>query len=307
MMSLIRSALLATLVVTHSCGAPDLDSRDTLEQAADPLPRPPQASSAAELTRFPFAIVDAAGVEHRLSSPPSRIVSLVPSATETLVALGARDLLAGRTDHDADETLATLPSVGGGLHPDLEALVALSPDLVIRFAGRADPTTPAQLDRLGIRHFAVRPDRLNDVLEVVKTLGKLVGRGERARALAAQIENELAEVKNLVKGQEPVRVAYLVGGRPPLVAGPSSFIHDLMELAGGDNVFADLTSRYAPASLEELMARRIDLILVASGTSSGLPGRMPVRQVPQSIEIPGIHVGGSARRLAGIFHPEVFR
>ena len=118
-----------------------------------------------------YTLVDADGKTVALDGPASRVVSLVPSATATIHALGSDDVLVGRTDFDTASWAAPVPSVGGGLEPSLEAVVALSPDLVIRFAGEQDTRTPARLDELGIHHMAVRPDRLEDIYRTVALVG----------------------------------------------------------------------------------------------------------------------------------------
>src|SRR5690606_182581 len=139
-------------------------------------------------------LVDASGRTVTLPRAASRIVSLVPSATLTLHALGAADRLVGRTDYDTESWAADLPSVGGGLDPDLETIVALRPDLVVRFAGEQDPRTPARLDDLGIPHVAVRPDRVDDVYRTVEILG----RGRPIVLRSEEHASELQSRENLV-------------------------------------------------------------------------------------------------------------
>lgn len=265
----------------------------------------PRAQDAAPAGRE--AVVDAAGRAHPLGDPPRRLVSLVPAATETLVALGAADLLVGRTDYDRGSELRALPSVGGGLQPNMEELLALEPDLVVRFAGPSDPGTPERLDRAGIPHFAVRPDGVADVREMIVELGSLVGRRRAAAALVDSLEARLARVRAAVAGREPVRVAYLLGGSPPWVAGPNTFIHELIETAGGVNAFEDLGDLYAPVSVEELLARDIDLFVVAAGTELDrrVRDRAPVRVAPEGLERPGPYLGASAAAMAGLLHPDV--
>ena len=107
-------------------------------------------------------LVDATGLEVTLEEPAQRIISLVPSATETLRALGAIHTVVGRTDFDLENWVLDIPSVGGGLEPNFEDIIALEPDLVVRFAGDQDPQTKSRLDELEIPQIAVRPDRLTD-------------------------------------------------------------------------------------------------------------------------------------------------
>lgn len=255
------------------------------------------------------AVVDAAGREHPTGGPhPRRIVSLVPSATETLLALGVADALVGRTDYDEDPGVAALPSVGGGLQPNLEALLALEPDLVVRFAGPSDPDTPERLDDAGVRHLAVRPDGVDDVKRMIRDLGAVVGRDEAARDLVTDIEARLAEVRARVAGRDPARVAYLFGGSPPWVAGPGTFIHELIEAAGGVNVFDDVGDLYAPVSVEDLLARDVDIFVVAPGTrlDPRVQAGRPVRAAPPGLETPGPDVAAAATAMGRLLHPDAW-
>jgi iron complex transport system substrate-binding protein len=257
----------------------------------------------------PTVLVDAAGITHDVEAPPARIVSLVPSVSSMLVALGATSHLAGRTDYDTIQALADVPSVGGGIQPNLEAIVSLRPDLVIRFHGPSDASTPEQLDRLGIAHYAVRPDGIEDVKRIMRELGALTGRAGTADSLVAQMEAELADVSNRVAAFPPVRTAFLMGGSPPMTAGPGTFIHELIRISGGVNVFADLRELYAPVSPEQIVSRGADVYLTLHGTELDpvLVGRAPVRELGHGVQLPGPELGAAAREVARALHPEAFR
>ncbi len=250
-------------------------------------------------------VTDDAGFEHCFQAPPARILSLVPSVTETLRRLGASESLVGRTDYDTLAALAHLPTVGGGLHPNLEVLLALEPDLVIRFVGESDQATPARLDDLGIPHFSVNPESIRDVLTIVGMLGKIVGEEEEAELMASEADEELGRIAHAVRDLPRVRVAYLLGGTPPWVAGPGTYIEELLTIAGGDNVFHDLNAPYSGVSPEELIARNIAVLLAPAGVVLDLPPRHPpiVRVSPQ-IELPGPWMTRSAMELARALHPE---
>jgi len=245
-------------------------------------------------------IRDAAGKEHRFALPLRRIVSLVPSATETLRALGTADRVVGRTDFDTAAWVEAIPSVGGGLHPSIEAIAALRPDVVIRFAGTQDPATPARLDDLGIPDFAVRPDRIEDVLHIIHQMGALTGARAAAESLVAAIEAGLDSIRASAADLPPVRVAYVLGGDPPWVAGPGTYIDDLITVAGGVNAFADLSALYSAVSPEEFVSRRIDAILMHAGSDFDrrLARGRPVLLVGAAVEIPGPSVVAAARDIA---------
>jgi len=287
-------SFLATLLLA-GCG-----SQDALEEG-DPEPgvEVPDPSGA-----FPFQLVDASGDTLYFSSPPRRIIPLVPSASHVLMALGAGARLAGRTDFDTVQSMRHLPSVGGGLSPNLEAILALDPDLVIRFAGETDPTTAQRLDRLGIPHLAIRPDGLQEIRKVIRQLGMVTGRRAAADSLLAVMAADLQALEEWVQEKPGIRAAYVLGGNPPWVAGPGSYLHELMELAGGINVFSDLEGLYGPVNAEAFLSREIDLILAPPGAELDLPHPAPpVRRVPSDLEIPGPDLARHAWALARAMHP----
>jgi iron complex transport system substrate-binding protein len=257
---------------------------------------------------FPIHLTDASGSSLTLLKVPARIVSLVPSATRTLQALGAQQLLVGRTEYDTDNSLARLPSVGGGLEPSLETLILLEPELVIRFAGESDPSTPRRLEEAGIPQFAVRPDRIADVQSLLIDLGAITGRKQRAGELRRGMDSILVEVRARVGHRKRVKVAYILGGNPPWVAGPGTFIDELLGIAGGENVFSDLEALYGPVSPEEFLVRDIDLFLAPEGGEVLLPSTgIPLVRVSPEVELPGPELARTAWQLAKILHPQVFR
>jgi iron complex transport system substrate-binding protein len=222
--------------------------------------------------------------------------------------MGVRDLLVGRTEYDTASTLVNLPSIGEGLNPNIESLILLEPDLVIRFEGEADLGTPGRLDELGISHFAVRLDRVADVLELFENLGTIAGVSEQASLMISEVGRELAEIQHRVRERPKPRVAYLLGGNPPWVAGPDTFIDELLTIAGGENVFSDLSVLYGPVSLEEFILREIDILLAPEGTEVPQSiSAIPIERVPATVELPGPDLARSALTLARLFHPEVFR
>ncbi len=248
--------------------------------------------------------VDADGHQVRLAVPVERIVSLVPSATLTLGAIGARSVLVARTDFDSASWASGLPSVGGGLEPSLETIVSLHPDVVIRFGGPQDPRTPARLDDLGVPHLAIRPDDIGDVLSIVDLLGRLTGHERAADSLHARLQAQLDEVRARWKDAPRVRAAFVLGGDPPWVAGPDTYVDELISLAGGVNVFSDLGTLYASVSPEELVARDIDVVLLPRGAQldRSLVAEARVVDVGDVLGIPGPSVAEAARVVANALH-----
>jgi cobalamin transport system substrate-binding protein len=257
----------------------------------------------------PRAIVDAAGVEHLFEQPARRIVSLVPSATATFRAIGVESLLVGRTDFDTEDWLTSLPSVGGGLGPNLEALLALQPDLVIRFEGEQDPRTPARLDELGIRHVGVRPVSLADIYVTNEIVGAATGRRAQADSLSVAIRAGLEELESRVATLPRLAVAYVLGGTPPWVAGTDTYISEIVSIAGGDNVFEELAMPYSAISPEELRTREIDVVLVSHAGAfdeSLVPGARIV-VIGGALEVPGPDVVAAAWHVAELMHGAALR
>ena len=256
---------------------------------------------------YPIQLIDAAGTRHTFQAAPRRIVSLVPSATEALLEMGVANHLAGRTDYDRMPELSGLPSVGGGLQPNLEILVSLDLDLVIRFAGESDLATAERLTDLGTPHFAVQPNGIDDILTIIGDLGKIMGESEAADLMLRAIRDTLDDVARRVAEFPEPRVVYLLGADPPWVAGPGTYIDELMAVAGGNNVFDELGPLYAPVSMETLLTRELDLILLPEGlTPPPLLSHVRSAALPASVEIPGPGLGRAARDIARLIHPGAF-
>jgi len=265
-------------------------------------PEQPEPSSG-----YPFRVVDAAGAQHTFDSAPQRIVSLVPSATEALLGMARGDRLVGRTEFDRMPELIGLPSVGGGLQPNLEILVSLDLDLVIRFAGDSDLASAERMTDLGIPHFAVQPDGIEDVLTIIRDLGRITDASDAADSMLREIRDALDDVARRVDGLPEPRVVYLLGGDPPWVAGPGTYIDELIGIAGGTNVFDDLGTLYAPVSMEALLDRDLDLILLSDGLTHPSPlAHVASATLPASVEIPGPGLGEAARDIARLIHPGAF-
>jgi iron complex transport system substrate-binding protein len=200
-----------------------------------------------------------------LSAQPQRIVSTTPSITEILFALGLGDRVAGVTRFCRYPPEAQLkPKIGDYINPNIEAIAALKPDLVII------QTNPARLrDRLSAMHLRViEVDQLNiaGIYSSIGAVGDAAGVPERAEKLVDSIRADLDTVRSRAAGLKPVRVMFVVGrsmGRLDglVVAGKASFLNEVIRIAGGENVFKDAVAAYPKVSLEEVMARNPEVIL----------------------------------------------
>ncbi len=207
-----------------------------------------------------ITVLDDAGVTVALAQPASRVVSLVPSATDIFVALGVQDRLVGRTDYDTDPRVADLPSVGGGLDPSLETLAALRPELVVAWAEAGPSTLRSQLEPLGIAVFGLRSQDTSDVFRSIDRLGHLVARDSAAAVLAHAVREGLAAVQASVADRPVPSVVYLVEHDPPMIPGPATFISQIIGVAGGRVVFPDVAALWPQISLEEIVRRQPDVL-----------------------------------------------
>ncbi|MGB7211571.1 MAG: helical backbone metal receptor [Gemmatimonadales bacterium] len=229
-----------------------------------------------------ISLVDDTGHTVRLSHPAERVVSLIPATTELLFAIGAGPEVVGRTRFDDwPPEAAAVPSVGDGLEPTLEAVLAQRPDLVVLYAGAGTASAAARLHALGIPTLIVRTDRLSDVPRIARLLGTATGHAAGADSVATRFTRELDSVSVAPSAPPSLRpsVLLLAWDDPPLTIGAGSFLDELIARAGGRNVFHDIPAASAPVSLEAIVARDPDVILSLGAGSATLTGRPEWRTV----------------------------
>lgn len=209
-------------------------------------------------------VVDARGRALRFEAPVERIVSLVPSATEVLVAIGAADRLVARTRFDSDPRVAELPAVGGAVDPNLEVIVELDPDLVIAWGPGASGSAVQRLERWGIPVYTTGARKVDDVFEEIAELGTVTGRTPSAEALLDSLTRGLDAVRRRSATSDEVSVLYVLWPRPLRTTGPGTFVAELIQAAGGRVLFHDLSEPWPLVSLEEVLVRDPSAILVPS-------------------------------------------
>ncbi|MBI5329825.1 MAG: cobalamin-binding protein [Betaproteobacteria bacterium] len=214
---------------------------------------------------------DDAGVKVRLAKPARRIVSLAPHVTENLYAAGAGERLVGAVSYsDFPEAVRKLPNVGGYDRPDLEAIVALKPDLVVGWQSGNPPAVLNKLQSLGIPVFLTEPGRLADIPANIEKLGRLAGAEAVAERAAENVRGRLADLRRQYAGKPVVTVFYQAWHQPLLTVGGSQIISDVIRLCGGENVFAGLASKAPTVSVEAVLAADPEVIL-ASGMGKETP------------------------------------
>jgi iron complex transport system substrate-binding protein len=192
--------------------------------------------------------------------PARRIVSLLPSFTEILFAIGAGERLVGRTAWcDYPPAAKAVANVGDGMPPNVEAVAARQPDLVVLYNSGPNVTAAQQLERLGIQTVLLDMNRLEDLGPAARTLGRLTGLERRADSLATAMEILLLHQP---APTSTTSITFVVWDNPPIIIGRGSYLHQVAELAGTRNSFADIAGPSAQVSLETIAARDPDWIAV---------------------------------------------
>lgn len=218
-----------------------------------------QATPARALT-----VVDMLGRTVTLPTPPRRIVSLVPSVTELIYALGGEDRLVGRTDFcDHPPAAQIKPSVGGMISPSLETIVTLKPDVVIATTSGNRVDTFNKLTQIGVPVYAVHAHRIAEMLEVARRLADLTDRQAALGAFVAGIEHRLQAVADAVRPYRRPRVLYVLWPEPLLVPASDALLTELIERAGGESITATEHGDYPRFSIEAAVARAPEVILLA--------------------------------------------
>ena len=268
-------------------------------------------------TATAVAAEDVTGRVVQLPAPAQRIVSLMPTVTDLLLAMRVQDRLIARTDYDTDTAVAHLPSLGGGLTPSIEWLTAEKPDLVISWPDQGARALVKQLMRVDIPVYSARSESIQDTYDILADLGVLLGLESTADSLSRAIRTALDSVQNAVRDRERVNVVYVVGLEPTTVAAGGTFIDELITIAGGRNIFAQLRL-WPQVNLEEVIQRDPDVIVLADTNLEdpvtllrGLPGWRELRAVkagrvyrvsPWFFNRSGPTMTSAARELARFFH-----
>jgi iron complex transport system substrate-binding protein len=251
-----------------------------------------------------------------------RIVSLSPSTTEALYALGAGTVLVGRSRYcDSPPEVTRLPVVGGYTDPNFEAIFALSPTLVVGARGPAGPRLEERLRERNIRTFFPETESVTAIDEMLVGLGREVGRNDEARALVARNHARIEAVRRAVEGQPRPRVLMLFDVEPIVAAGPKSFPDELISLAGAKNAVVE-GAPYPVLSIEHVLVMDPDIVVdttvaMSPDKKSGRlrkdsPGWQKLRAVregkiiglaDESVLRPGPRIADAVASLARLLHP----
>jgi iron complex transport system substrate-binding protein len=200
----------------------------------------------------------------QLQAPARRVVSLIPAATELLFAIGAGSSVVGRTQYcDYPPAAQAVANLGDGIKPSIEAVLAQRPDLVVLYNSGQNAAVAGRLGELGIPHLRINTDALSDVPRISRLLGLLTGHSREADSVIAVFDTALAHATVTPSARRP-KVLLLVWEQPPMTIGRGSFLSELIERAGGENLFADVTTSSGVVSIEAVASRNPDLILTTT-------------------------------------------
>lgn len=264
------------------------------------------------------------------STRTQRIVSLVPSLTETLFAIGAGSSVVGVGSFDTfPPEVKQLPRVGALLDPDVERILSLKPNLVITYGSQT--SLEAQLARANIRTYSYRHGGIAEVFESIKGVGRASGHAADADQLVSRLTSQLNALRARVRGRSRPKALLVVDRQPGSLreiyaSGGIGFLHDMLEAAGGDNVFADVKKESVQPSTETLLTRAPQVILEVRAEGLIQPAAVAAERnvwaalagVPavrdgrihflsgSHLVVPGPRLIQGAEEFARALHPELF-
>jgi len=252
------------------------------------------------------------------AAPPQRIVSLNPTTTELLYAIGAGTRLVGRTTWDLyPPEVHNVPDLGPGLRPNVESVIAARPDLVILYASDDNRDAARRLRASGIRVVAYRVDRIADFARVTHALGELTGETTPARVTVDTVQATLARVRAATATLPHQKAFWILWENPLLAVGGGSFLNELLTAAGAHNVYESLPGPSPAVSFEDLVRRDPDVVLASPQSRQRIladPRWQALRAVRERrvlvfdttiVNGPSARVGASAVSLARLLHPGV--
>lgn len=260
------------------------------------------------------------------ATTPRRIVCLVPNVVEMLFAIGAGPQVVGVSSFAHEPPAAdALPKVGGLIDPDTERILALRPDLVIVYGGQ--DALEQRLTRAGIYTFVYRHGDVAAIFRTMRAVGELSGHAAEAERVAAAIQQRLHDVTAAVAGRPRPRTMLVFGHeahavRGVFASGGYGFLHDMIEMAGGADVFGDVKRESVQASTEQILSRAPEVIVELRYGADDGGGMAPWADLPSLPAVRnhrlyelrgdefvegGVRIADATRKLAKILHPEAFQ
>jgi len=255
--------------------------------------------------------------------PVTRIVSLAPNLTEIVFAVGAGNKLVGRTSYcDYPPEAKAVAEVGDTLHPSLERIIALKPQVVLVSTASQLEVFTQQLQNQNIRVVVTDPHDLEGVFRSIQQIGEMTGQKTQADNLVAKLRERANAVEQAVKDKEPVRVFYQVSAEPLYTAGHDAFVTDLLRRAGAASVTADVPGAWPKYSNESALAAKPEAIILPTGGSMGSVNSDVTEALRQSPAVvqghvykinddyltrPGPRAIDGLEAMARALHPDAFK
>ena len=290
------SLMLAVVVAVPACKAPARDATPAVE------------------------VRDDFGTPIEFGKAPQRIVSLNPATTELLVTIGTLPRLVGRSQWDTfPESVTTVPSVGQALRPNVEAILNVRPDLVLLYASQDNRDAYDRLRRAGVPTVALRIDSIAQFERDTRLIGRITGDSVRADALVDSVHATLDRVRAATASLPHPTVFIHAWDRPIIAIGGGSFQSQLLEIAGGRNVYGDIAAPSATVTLEDVIQRNPEYVLASPVSAPKMRASASWRTIPAVragrllvydtllIGRPSGSLGAAAVSLAALLHPGAVR
>jgi iron complex transport system substrate-binding protein len=315
--------ILPVMLLLAACGPAVISTTQPAAITASAVPNPAPTEAAA------ISLTDGLGRAVKLATPASRVVSLAPSNTEILFAIGAGSQVVGRDElSDYPAQVASIQSVGGSMGKfSTEAIVALKPDLVLA-TGINPPELVKSLEDLGLTvYYLPNPTTLDGMYANLETTGSLTGHVDETTALVDSLKKRVAAVDTKLAGVSTKPSVFYeldaTDASKPYTAGPGTFIDTLIQQAGGVNVASTLKDEYPQISLEELVLLNPDIIVLSDSAYGETPEKVAARAgwgtlaaVKNAkvypfdyhlLSLPGPRLVDGLEQLAKLLHPELFQ
>ena len=238
---------------------------------------------------YPVTVKDARGKSVTIKAKPVRIVSLTPSNTEILFAVGLNDRIVGVTRYCDYPTQAKKKAKVGDMTISAEAVAVLRPDLVLAHAKINDDVIP-RLERLGMTVFAIDPKSLDQVISDIRTVGKITARPRTADSVARRMESDVAAVKSSRSGKRSRNVLVVIQANPLWCAGPKTFVDEMITIARGRNVAYDARPGFNTFSRELALKRNPDVVVVGIKDDADLFLKSPLWRHTNAVRHNRVHV-----------------
>lgn len=276
-------------------------------------------------TVLPAVYMDEMGRRVDIPSDPKRIVSLAPSITETLYSLNLGKRIVGVTEFSSyPDEAKRKPNVGSYINLNIEKIISLKPDLIIAIADGNKKESVDTLGRLGYSVYAINPRCVKDIFQTIDNIGKITGCIDRASRLIKELKSRVNYIETRIKGIERPKVFFQIGINPVVTVGKDTFHNDLIKMAGGLSISGNEKAKYPRYSMEEILIKEPDIIIISSMYRGGDFDRnkrewMKWKSIPavkngriyiidsDLVDHPSPRIIDGLEELARLIHPELFK